>query len=118
MASWEEWVCTAKKAAASAGKKVIDASEVVRLRLQLAENERSVRDGMEGLGRLFYESRCTDTPPDEQVVAALMDHLKELKAKGRQLQAAIDGCCGRIRCACGATNPRDAAHCHACGKAL
>jgi len=118
MATWEDVVCKAKELAGAAGRKVTDVAELTKQKLKIAENERAIRDVLEALGRVVYESHKEDAPPDEEIVAELIRQADDLYAANEQLQAEVDNYCGRKTCSCGAANPQGAAFCNACGKEL
>lgn len=118
MATWEDVVCKAKELAGAAGRKVTDVAELTKQKLKIAENERSIRDVLEALGRVVYEGRKADAVLDEEIVAELVRQADDLYAANELLQAEVDNHCGRKTCACGASNPQGAAYCNACGKEL
>lgn len=118
MATWEDIICKAKELANSAGRKVSDVADLTKQKLKVAENERSIRDIMEALGHLLYDSRQNEAALDDEVVTELVNQVNDLKAANEELQASIDNFCGRRTCDCGATNPNGAAYCNTCGKEL
>lgn len=118
MATWEDVVCKAKELADAAGRKATDVVELTKQKLKLAENERALRDVMEALGQLLYDSRCNEVPLNEELINELLLQAKELEMANEQLQAEIDHYCGRASCSCGAANPQGAVYCNACGKEL
>lgn len=118
MATWEDVVCKAKELADAAGRKVTDVAELTKQKLKIAENERAIRDVMEAIGRVIYESRKENAATDEEMVAELLQQADELYAANEQLRAEIDNTAGCRSCSCGATNPQGASFCNACGKAL
>ena len=118
MATWEDVICKAKELADAAGRKVTDVAEVTKQKLKIAENERAVRDALEAIGRVVYESRKEDVSPDEEIMSELMRQVDELCLENERLQADVDHYCGRKVCSCGAANPQGAVYCNSCGKQL
>ena len=118
MATWEDVICKAKELAGAAGRKVTDVAEVTKQKLKMAENERSIRDALEAIGRVVYESRKEGVAPDEEILSELMRQVDDLYAANEQLQAEVDNYCGRKMCSCGAANPQGAVYCNICGKQL
>ena len=118
MATWEDVVCKAKELADAAGRKVSDMAEVTKQKLKIVENERAIRDVLEALGTLLYESVKSGESPDAEMVAELVKQIEDLKATNEELKAEIDHYCGKKTCDCGAANPHGAAFCSTCGKKL
>jgi len=118
MATWEDVVCKAKELAGAAGRKVTDVAELTKQKLKIAENERAIRDVMEAIGRVVYESQKANAAPDAEVVAELVRQVDDLYATNERLQAEVDNCCGRQTCSCGKANPQGAAYCNSCGNKL
>lgn len=117
MATWEDVVCKAKELADAAGRKVADVADLTKQKLKLAENDRAIRDAMEALGHLYYDS-CKGDPMNSELANELICQIDELKAANEELQAEIDSRCGQKTCSCGGTNPADAAFCNHCGNKL
>lgn len=118
MATWEDVICKAKELAGAAGRKVTDVAEVTKQKLKIAENERAIRDVLEAVGRVAYESRKSGEAPDEEILSELMRQADDLYAANERLQADVDNYCGRKVCDCGAANPQGASYCNSCGKKL
>jgi len=119
MKTWEELICTAKDLACEAGRKVTDVADLAKQKIKIAENEKALRDTLEALGRLLYDSRRADEPMSEDVVEALLAQVDELAAANERLQAAVDNASGKKTCSsCGSANPHGAAYCNSCGKSM
>lgn len=118
MATWEELVSSAKGFAAQAGRKMTNMADVVGLKLELAEKERALRDVMEALGHLLYDSRKSNSPADEELVAELEEQADIYYKMIDRLQGAIDELCAKKTCSCGAVNHEKAVFCNACGEKL
>lgn len=117
MATWEDVVCKAKELADAAGRKMVDVADLTKQKLKMAENERAIRDAMEALGHLYYDS-CKGEGLSNELVNELVNQIDELKVANERLQAEIDSRCGQKTCTCGATNPVDASFCNHCGNEL
>ena len=118
MATWEDVICKAKELAGAAGRKVSDVAELTKQKLKIVENERAMREALEAIGRVVYESRKAETAPDDEVISELMRQVDELSTENERLQDEVDHYCGRQFCSCGAANPQGATYCNACGKQL
>ncbi len=107
-----------KEVVEAAGRKACDLTDLAKLKLDLAENEKSTQVALAALGRLVYDHRKggaeqTDMEQD------LMAHIDELLAEAETLQATIDDNRGCITCReCGKSNPKTATYCNSCGKEL
>ena len=118
MATWEDFVLKARDLADAAGRKVCDAADLTKQKIQMAENERGIRLAVEALGGLLYDSRKEGVDLNEELVAELIAQVDELTAANERLQAEIDNRCGYKTCACGCKNPEGSSFCNACGKKL
>ena len=118
MATWEDIVCKAKDLADAAGRKATDVADLAKQKIKIAENERAIRDTLEALGGILYESRKDGVEMNEDLVAELVAQIDELTAANERLQAEIDNRRGCKTCACGCKNPEGAVYCNACGKEL
>ena len=117
MATWEDIICKARELADAAGRKVVDVADMTKQKLKIAENERAMREAMEALGNMCYDSR-KGIDMNEELANELVNQIDELKTANEQLQADIDNRCGQKTCVCGAKNASDAAFCSTCGNEL
>ena len=118
MATWEDIVCKAKDLADAAGRKATDVADLAKQKIKIAENERAIRDTLEALGGILYESRKDGVEINEDLVAELVAQIDELTAANERLQAEMDHRRGYKTCDCGCKNPEGAVYCNACGKEL
>ena len=113
MAIWDD---ITKKAAAlgeKAVKQAKDLSEVAKLKLQIAEAEKTAEDTYAQLGRLYAAAHRSDYEEGfASVMAAVTNAEQTVKTLHQQLQDAK----GVTVCEkCGAEVAKDAAFCSACG---
>ena len=118
MATWEDLILKARDLADAAGRKVGDAADLTKQKIQIAENERGIRLSIEALGGLLYDSRKEGVDFNEELVAELISQVDELTAANERLQAEIDNRRGCKTCACGCKNPEGSVFCNVCGKEL
>ncbi len=120
MKTWEELVCDVTGFAKAAGRKAADVTDVAKMKIKIAENERTISATMEALGRLLYDSRNGEgSPLDEETVTELIEQVGELENTNADLRASIDNNrCRKTCAACGAVNPEGSAYCNKCGKEL
>ena len=118
MARWEDILISAKGFAVNAGRKMTNMADVAGLKMELSEKERELRQVMEALGHLLYDSKMDGTAVNEELVTDLVKQADLLYKQMGKLQNAIDELCAKKTCTCGAVNPEDATFCNACGKKL
>ena len=118
MANWEEVLVSAKGFAVNAGRKMTNMADVMGLKMELAERERDLRQVMEALGHLLYDSKKDGSELNDALVADLVKQSDTLYKKIGKLQNAIDELCSKKTCSCGAVNPEDSTYCNSCGEKL
>ena len=118
MARWEDILISAKGFAVNAGRKMTNMADVAGLKMELSEKERDLRQAMEALGHLLYDSKKDGSQMNEELVADLVKQADVLYKQMGKLQNAIDELCSKKTCTCGAANPEDAAFCNTCGEKL
>ncbi len=116
--SVESFVNRTKEVMEAAGRKACDLTDLAKLKLKLADNEKAIETALAALGRVVYDlSKGGEEQADVQ--AELIAQVDELLAENEKLQTAIDNNRSRKTCrACGKVNPETATYCNACGKAL
>lgn len=108
----------AKEMVEAAGRKAGDLTDLAKMKLKLADNEKAIDATLAALGRLVYESRKTGEL-NEETVNELVQQVDELEAANEELQAAIDNNRGRKTCrSCGSANPENASYCNKCGQKM
>lgn len=118
MTSMESMFNKAKEMVEAAGRKAGDLTDLAKMKLKLADNEKAVDITLAALGRLVYESR-KGGELNEETVTELVQQLDELEAANEELQGAIDNARGRKTCrSCGSANPEKAAYCNKCGQKM
>ncbi len=119
MTTWEEVVMRTKEIATTAGRKVMDAADLTKMKFKMLDNEKAIDTIMEALGHLLYDSRCENADLNEALVAELIAQIKELEKANEQLRAQMDNARGKKTCPhCGTVNAEDAAYCNRCGKKI
>ncbi|MBE6806496.1 MAG: zinc ribbon domain-containing protein [Ruminococcaceae bacterium] len=118
MANWEDVLISAKGFAVNAGRKMTNMADVMGLKMELAEKERDLRQVMEALGHLLYDSKKDGSELNDELVADLVKQSDILYKKIGKLQNAIDELYARKTCSCGAVNQEDAVYCNACGEKI
>ena len=116
--TWDEIIGKTYDAAEYVGKKTEDFVELTRLKLALTDVERELAATMEGLGRLVYDAKKSNTDITELLDAGVAEADK-LHAKAAMLRRKIAQNKKLRECSeCRTFNPEDAAFCKSCGKAL
>ncbi len=116
MATWESVVTKAKELTESAARKATDIADLAKLKLELAENENTVKTTYEAIGRLTYQT-AREGREDAETLAELMTQIDELMAAKADLIEKIDRHRNRKTCAsCGTANEEDSAYCKHCGQ--
>ena len=118
MANWEDVLVSAKDFAINAGRKMTSMADVMGLKMELAEKERDLRQVMEAMGHLLYDSKKDGCDVDDKLISDLVKQADLLYKKIGKLQNAIDELCARKTCTCGAVNPESATYCNECGEKL
>lgn len=118
MANWDDVFTSAKDFAISAGRKVSNMADVMGLKMELAEKERDLRQVMEALGHLLYDSKKGGCECNAELVAELVEQADVYYNQIGKLQSAIDELCSKKTCSCGAVNPENASFCNSCGEKL
>lgn len=118
MTTVESMFNKAKDMFEAAGRKAVDLTDLAKMKLKLADNERAIDTTLTALGRLLYESR-KGVELNEETVTELIRQVDELEAANEELQASIDNNLGRRTCrSCGSANPESAAYCNKCGQKM
>ena len=118
MTSVESMLSKAKEMVEAAGRKAGNLTDLAKMKLKLADNEKAIDTTLAALGRLVYESR-KNGDLNEETVNELVQQVDELEAANEELQAAIDNNRGRKTCrSCGSANPENAAYCNKCGQKM
>jgi len=118
MANWEDILVSAKDFAVNTGRKMTNMADVMGLKMELSEKERDLRQVMEALGHLLYESKKDGSAMNEELVSELVEQANEYYTQIGKLQNAIDELRSRKTCSCGAVNPENASFCNSCGEKL
>ena len=113
MAIWENLTKKASTLSEKAVKQARDLSEVAKLRMQIAEAEKTAEDTYAQLGRLYAAAHAEDYEPGfASLMAAAANAERTIGTLRSQLREAR----GVTVCEkCGAEVARDAAFCSTCG---
>lgn len=113
MAIWDDITKKAAALSEKAVKQAKDLSEVAKLKLQIAEAERTVEDTYTQLGRLYAATHRSDY---EEGFASLMATVANAEQTIQTLRDQLHDAKGVAVCEkCGAEVAKDAAFCSACG---
>ena len=113
MAIWDDITKKAAALSEKAVKQAKDLSEVAKLKLQIAEAERTAEDTYTQLGRLYAAAHAEDC---EEAFAAEMAAAVNAEQTVKTLRRQLHDAKGVAVCEkCGAEVAKDAAFCSACG---
>ena len=113
MAIWDNITKKAAQISEKAVKQAKDLSEVAKLKLQIAEAERTAEDTYTQLGRLYAATHPEDY---EEGFASLMAAAANAEQTIKTLRQQLRDAKGAAVCEkCGAEVAKDAAFCSACG---
>ena len=113
MAIWDNITKKAAQISEKAVKQAKDLSEVAKLKLQIAEAERTAEDTYTQLGRLYAATHPEDY---EEGFASLMAAAANAEQTIKTLRQQLRDAKGAAVCeTCGAEVAKDAAFCSACG---
>lgn len=116
MAIFEDVLTRAKAVAEAAGRKTGELVETTKLKMEIAELQKEIASLYEGLGRLLYDGRKSESSIDDMIDSCIA-HLEEQNAYLEELQDRLLENKNAVRCtACGAVNDDDARYCNKCGK--
>ena len=116
MAIWDDITKKAAALSEKAVKQAKDLSEVAKLKLQIAEAERTVEDTYTQLGRLYAATHPEDY---EEGFASLMATVANAEQTIKTLRDQLHDAKGVAVCEkCGAEVAKNAAFCSACGAEL
>lgn len=118
MTTVEEVICKAKELAKTAGEKTGELVNFGKLKLSVAETERTIRSKYEEIGRLSYGAH-TDGANADEAIGVLCEEIDALQQTVVDLTEQMDILRHTRHCAsCGKTNPKDADFCQKCGEEL
>ena len=116
--AFEDTVIKAKELLDATGKKVNDAVNIQKMKINIAKMRSEIEGDYQILGRLYYDGVKKENV-DSDAIKAIVDEIDTEKDKLREMEAELAYAKGDMVCdRCGAVNSTDSDFCSKCGSPL
>lgn len=116
--AFEDTVIKAKELLDATGKKVNDAVNIQKMKINIAKMRSEIEGDYQILGRLYYDGVKKENV-DSDTIKAIVDEIDTEKDKLREMEAELAYAKGDMVCdRCGAVNSTDSDFCSKCGSPL